>query len=393
MCSKARISLGAVGALLALMTGLSAWALPARAIQDATTSYPYNFSKIAWAGSAAVIAATDSHGDLYYFWEPSGTTTWHKQLVAAGGNGARYTQPSITGTGQLVAIAAIDSGGDLVYFAKQPASTTWARQTVATAASAGGYAYEDPSITVGSTGIVLIGVDNSLGELLSFTFAPGQTKWREAHVAYGIFSAPSVATAFQEQGAPWIAFITAASGGTLYIWFQDLGGLGWDGPQILASPGPAGSYRSASVAAGNGVVLVTAAETSGAVGFWSQSIGASTWSQQTVAAGSGHVSYASPAIAVTPTMGVGLRVHSYDVITATDQSGNLDFWWEVTGGTVWTPERVAAAGVPASYATPGISVSPAAVIITAINRKPGNVLYWDQPYGTTPWHEQLVAKG
>ena len=41
---------------------------------------------------------------------------------------------------------------------------------------------------------------------------------------------------------------------------------------------------------------------------------------------------------------------SYDVVIATDQAGNLDYWWAPDGGTAWTPEKVAAAGTRAAYA-------------------------------------------
>jgi hypothetical protein len=47
----------------------------------------------------------------------------------------------------------------------------------------------------------------------------------------------------------------------------------------------------------------------------------------------------------------------------------------------------------ALYATPGITVTSSSAVITAINAKPGNVMYWYQPFGASPWTQQLVAKG
>ena len=92
--------------VLTLLLGLGAWLAPAAQASQrpaartaAAATYPYNFSRIAWTGSDEVIAATDKHGDLYYFWQSSGTTTWHKQLAAAGSSALAYSKPSITATG------------------------------------------------------------------------------------------------------------------------------------------------------------------------------------------------------------------------------------------------------------------------------------------------------
>jgi hypothetical protein len=57
------------------------------------TTYPYTFSRIARAGSHKVIAGTDSHGDLYYFWQASGSATWHKQLLAGATSTLSYSKP------------------------------------------------------------------------------------------------------------------------------------------------------------------------------------------------------------------------------------------------------------------------------------------------------------
>jgi hypothetical protein len=33
------------------------------------------------------------------------------------------------------------------------------------------------------------------------------------------------------------------------------------------------------------------------------------------------------------------------------------------------------------------------VVITAINTKPGNAMYWSQAFANTPWHKEVVATG
>jgi hypothetical protein len=128
--------------VLALLLGLGAWLAPAAQASPrpapAATTYPYKFSRIAWTGSDEVIAATDSHGDLYYFWQAAGTTTWHKQLVASGTNTLVYSKPSITAAGTTVYIAAVDTAGDLYYFTKT-GTAKWHGLLLSTAGSPGKY--------------------------------------------------------------------------------------------------------------------------------------------------------------------------------------------------------------------------------------------------------------
>jgi hypothetical protein len=136
--------------------------------------------------------------------------------------------------------------------------------------------------------------------------------------------------------------------------------------------------------------MLTAATTAGAIDAWSQSIGSSGWTEQTVAvAGSAH--YAHPVIAWTGPVNDGPS--SFFVITATSQTGKLAYWWLEAGAPPWTPGTVAPASKHAAYAGPAISVTGKSVIVTAINTKPGDVYFWYQPYNTNPWLKELVATG
>jgi hypothetical protein len=64
-----------------------------------------------------------------------------------------------------------------------------------------------------------------------------------------------------------------------------------------------------------------------------------------------------------------------------------------TFGNDHDPETVATKGKQAFYANPGFSVTSSSVVITAINTKPGDVIYWHQAFGTKPWPKQVVATG
>jgi hypothetical protein len=373
----ARIAAG----LCTLGIGLTLWAVAPAAQAAPAATYKYTLSKIAFTGSRIAIAATDSHGDLYYFSQKVGTSTWHKQLVASGGHGKAYSKPSIAWTGSTVMIATLDASGDVVAFGKQ--SSTWKRKVVAKAA---GHRYQAPSIAAVSGGAVLITAGQP-GQLSSFELASPGGSWTQQTVGFGNFGSPSIITAYDSLASEYLALITATSGGSLYFWWQFVGTPTW-AQETVATAGPGGSYASPSLAASTKELEITAATSAGAVDTWSQPIGGTGWAEQTVATGSS-TQYSHPVITWTgPVSAV-----SYFVISATSHTGKLAYWWQQVGFTSWNPETVAPAGKHAAYASPAISVTSKSVVITAINTKPGSVYFWYQRFNTNPWHKQLVAAG
>jgi hypothetical protein len=390
MNTSSRAKMLGTGALT-LLLGLGPWLAPAAqasqrpAARPATTTYPYNFSRIAWTGSDEVIAGTDSHGDLYYFWQASGSASWHKQLVAGATSKLSYSKPSITAAGATVYIAAVGGAGDLYYFTKT-GTTKWRQFLLSTPGSG---KYQAPSITAGGDGSVLISVGNTVGELVNFTLAPDSTSWTEQTVASGLFGPSSVSTVFDSLDSEYLGLITASSGGTLYFWYEFLAAPGWN-QETVASPGTGGSYTGGSVAASPADIVIAAATTAGTVDAFTQTIGGSGWTGQTVSTTGGP--YASPQVAWTGD--VNGTSDSYDVITAASKAGALHYWWTPDGATTaWNPETVAAHGTQAGYANPGISVTSSSVVITAINTKPGDVVYWSQAFGENPWSKEVVATG
>jgi hypothetical protein len=411
-----RVFRSAAAGLCALGLGLTIWAGPAaqaarrpvaarpaghaesaaqaaRAAQTAQTAlavtYKYTLSRIAFTGSRLAIAATDSRGDLYYFWQKASTTKWHKQLVASASRKQSYSKPSIAWTGSAVVIAVLDKAGDLITYAQHVNKTTWKRQQVA---KASGSKFQSPSIAAGAGGAVLISAGVA-GKLLSYELAPGGHTWTPLTASYGNFGPSSIIICYDNLISNYLALITATSGGTLYFWWERLDIPGWH-QETVATPGPSGSYSGGSLAASNAAsfnkIVITAATSNGAVDAWTQSIGGTGWSEQTVATtGSNH--YSHPVIAWTG-LSVAFPV-SYFVITSASQKGKLAFWWAAASGSTWTPETVASAGKHAAYASPAISVTGKSTIITAINTKHGDVDFWYQLYTTTPWHKQLVASG
>jgi hypothetical protein len=386
-----RLLRGAAVSVAALLLGVLAGAVPAaRASQRPAgrlaTIYPYKFSRIAWTGSEAVITAADSHGDLYHFRQASGSTTWHRQLVAGATSHRAYSKPSpIAELNGTLYFAAVDGAGDPYSFSKT-GTGKWSQVLLAGGGSA---RYQAPSATAGDEG-VLISASNTGGDLVSFThFVYGGTTWTEQTVASGLFGPSSVTTVYDSKDSQYLGLLTASSGGTLYFWYEFLVAPGWH-QQTVASPGTAGTYTGGSVTASKTDIVIAAATTTGAVDAFTQPIGGTSWTGETVSSTGG--SYTSPQTAWTgPVKGTS---SSYDVITAASRAGALHYWWVADGSSLaWNPETVAANSKTAVYADPGIAITSSSVVITAINTKPGNVMYWSQAFGTNPWNKHVVATG
>jgi hypothetical protein len=143
-------------------------------------------------------------------------------------------------------------------------------------------------------------------------------------------------------------------------------------------------FRSrASIAWTGTSVVITATDSSGNLDYWWEASGTGTWHEQQVAAASTTLTYQNPSIAWT-----GTSV----VITATDSSGNLDYWWQASGTGVWNQQQVAAASTTLTYQNPSIAWTGTSEVITATDSS-GNLDYWWQASGTAPWNEQQVAVG
>jgi hypothetical protein len=409
--ASARKLRGAAGGLLALTIGVMAGTAPvasARTVRAASAAslartagpgrasstqhvaaprYKYSWSSIAWTGSHAVVAATDAHGDLYYFWLAG--TTWHSQRVARGKRGVAYSKPAIAWTGHTVAIVALSESGGLVYFARHTSNSGWSSRLLSQVAH---HRYGAPSVTAIPGGGVLASASNSAGELMSFELAPGKARWTITRASAGTFGMPSVAVAYDSMTLTYLGLITATSSSTLYFWWEPLGSTesSWS-RETIASLAPGSSFNGASIAATAGSVLVTAAATSGEVNVWSDEIGSPAWSSPQTVVAAGGIRYSHPEIAWTGPVSAGSD--SYDVVTATSQHGELDYWWAPDGVNGWTREVIAASGRQIGYANPGLAITATSVIITAVNSKPGDVWYWDQPFTTTGWQRLRVATG
>jgi hypothetical protein len=362
----------------------STTATAAQASAKART-YKYSQSKVTFGGSRIQIAATDSHGDLYEFWQASGSKKWHKDLVAGATRLVSYGSPAIVWTKHALVIAAVNSKGSLETFTEKAGASRWVPEVVLT-----GNTYQSPAMTVAANGALLISVSDKQGGLYVVEYPTGPYGSVIGNeVAAGIFGASSIVTCEEPGDSGELALITATEAGTVYFWWQHLGVSPWDA-ETIASAGAPATWSGASVAASTTDVIVTAATTIGSIYAWTQTIGDTGWTESTVSA-LGRGTYSRPQIAWTGAVSGG--AFTSDVITAVNQSGKLSYWWSYDGDGQWHAEKIAGNSRKAAYSRPAISVTGKNVVVTAINTKSGDLEYWYQKFLTNPWHNQLVAKG
>jgi hypothetical protein len=385
--TSARMLRGIVGGALTLTLGLAAISAPAAWAKPAKHPVTYKFtaSKLAWTGSGTVIAATDAHGDLYYFSQSSGSTTWHEQVVAKARNGLSFSKPAIAWTGSSVFIAAVNQHGDLVYFVHTDG--TWRYHLVPQADVDGLPPWQAPSVASVPGGGVLLSDGNDRGAaglLAAWVVSPSGINWTARPVDFGNFGASS-ASAYSEESSGPVGQIMATVGGTIYFCQRAIySSVGW----YCETIGSVGSFGSGAVTATDSDIVVTAPVTTGGLDSWYEPVGGSVWTEQTV---SSHPA-ADPAIAWFEQLGLHYHVNTYDLIAASGRGGQLDFWWQVDSGN-WDPETIARASKQAAYGSPSMTVTGASVIVTATNTKNGSLVFWSQAFGATPWRMELVAKG
>ena len=156
---------------------------------------PFTYSAVDWTGSTTIVAAIDNAGDLYYWWEPDGSSTFNQELVATGLDvtGA----PAIGWTGNTVIIAA-SIGTQVDYWYQYAGTQPWHEQRVATAAA--GTSWGPAAIGWTGSSVIIAAVDNDAstagGELYYWYEPVGSGTWNQQQVAtgvqYGTTCSPSI---------------------------------------------------------------------------------------------------------------------------------------------------------------------------------------------------------
>src|SRR5580658_3367723 len=305
---------------------------------------------------------------------------------------APFTNSTVAWTGHTAVVAAVNNAGNLDYYYQQDGSTTWNQEVVAKCC----YSNSTPSIAqTGSK--VIITADHALAggsgapTVLDYWYSDGGTgAWHEEQVATGVGyngpGRPSVGWT----GSAVIITDTDAHGNVDY-WYQDAGTRPWHQQRVApaGSLGTGGSgFWSFPVISWTGsTVIIGATNEDGDLDYWYQDAGTRPWHQQQVA-GSGSVDIFGPAIAWT-----GSSV----VLAGMTENGSLNFWVQAAGTRPWHHEHVATLSQAGERFPPSMAAAGHLVVITdsdgSIHPVGGNLDYWWKQVGTTDWHQQQVAAG
>ena len=140
-------------------------------------------------------------------------------------------------------------------------------------------------------------------------------------------------------------------------------------------------------------VVIAATDENGDLDYWyqDQDAGTTPWHQQQVATDFAVVPYGAPAIAWT-----GSSV----VLAGVTENGSLNFWVQEAGTRPWHHEHVATLSqAGGEFIPPSMAAAGDSVVITDSDASDpgfysgGNLDYWWKRVGTTDWHQQQVAAG
>ena len=361
---------------------------------------PFTLSAVAWTGHTAVVAAVNLAGNLDYYYQEAGSTTWNQEVVAKCCYNVYQdanSVPSIAQTGSTVSIADSGAGGKVDYYyeydgiclIRSQCPPGWHKQVVATAP--GGTAY-GPATISGTDNTVIIAAANGVGGpgapiVLDYWWErDGTSAWHEEQVATGVGAFPSIGWT----GSTVIITDTDAHGNLDY-WYQYAGTRPWHQQQVALAGGSGGDWSYPVISWTGSAVIIAATDENGDLEYWYQDAGTTDWHPQQVATDFAVVPGGAPAIAWT-----GSSV----VLASVSENGSLNLWVQEAGTRPWHHEHVATLGqAGGGFFPPSMAAAGDHVVITdsddsdaGINPG-GNLDYWWKRVGTTDWHQQQVAAG
>lgn len=373
--------------LAGLLTGTLGLATPAaqgapagpRAQIVGQRNQPYG--TLAWTGKVAVITESGTNGDLYYWWNSGGDTSWHREVVDKASNGIQFSDPALAWTGTYdtsnpaVVITATGSNGDLYYWWQKAGTTLWHKQLVA----AGDYA--NPSVAATSTSVVIAATSLKTSNLYYWYQTFQTTPWHQQVVSHSQFLSASIGWTGSNVAIAAVNAAPREQVGNIDYWWNPGGNTSWHQQTVAAATGTT-SYSTPSLAVTTHAVIIAATDQGFNVYYWYQWLGTSTWHRQKVAHSS--VGFSNPSVA---------WADNTTFITVPGVVGGLNVYYQPYGTTPWTGQTVASAG-EFYFQGGSITGTGGATVIAAIENpsgNPGNVEYFSQMFGTTPWHEQTVA--
>ena len=146
---------------------------------------------------------------------------------------------------------------------------------------------------------------------------------------------------------------------------QQPGASGWT-KQLVADISPEGEpFEGASIAATSNSTEIVAQDVTGGIYFYQQIDGGSNWQVGKLVGTVPDPEFAQTDPQITWT-GVPGHTGTNSVITTTDGSGNILFWYQTSSGGWAGPQTVAAGSSAGPYSDAGITATDQGIVIVAV---------------------------
>ena len=414
LAGSAAAALALAAALLATAPAAGAASL-GRAVSPGAASLPPagagvqdNITPVAWNGTDLVTAQIVPDDDLLAWEQVPGASSWQQETVAtpASIGGADLGYPSITATASAVQVVSEDTSGNIWFFQQADGTTTWSAPqfvgTVTPDAPDGGTA---PAIAwtgvPGHTGTnsVITVEDNGA---VRFWFQNGRGGWTEETVASGGYYYPVVTAT--DRG---IVIVALGPGGALHSFYQPYGGSGWNSYGTVGVK--SGQWFGGLSVTWDGVnVDVVASFNDGATGgqdgmlpdklvFLWKSDSSRYWSDEDISGPSS----AQPLVGWTPDIAfTGFNLVIDALQAPSGGTFRLDFWWQGSTFTNFTFEQVATAADPSEFdevtlaSTRDATSSGEIAIVSAFTTNTWattGLADWTQPTGAKGWTRHTIT--
>jgi hypothetical protein len=299
---------------------------------------------------AAVFLTGSYRGTLYYFWQASGSTVWHRQQVSAKAAAAPLVPPSIAAqrinpgaAANTVIVAQNATGTGSTYYWQQIGTGPWHAEAIPTVNGTA----TAPYVTVDSQNTSVVGFATPKG----FGFdrqAYGAATWETVQEVYPGSARQGVEAADESDGRIVVSATTPVSGQLNFYWNTTGKVSGWHGQNL---PWQADDQSAMAVNSTEHNVTIAAYDPSFSSGecisTYTQDDGSSAWHRQAYIACPGWGGNADVAMAAQSSGGL--------VMTSIDSSDVVDFYAEAPGGSTWSQTRITGISFPMD--TPAIAAN------------------------------------
>jgi hypothetical protein len=353
------LALASAGALV--LTAVAAVAPGGPAAQAVSYGQPV----ITVADGNSVIAVQGSDNALLFYWNEFGTSTWHREVVAAAGS--TFSTPSIVQDGNSVVIAAQGVNNSLDFYWQANGASSWHPEVVAGPRTT----FSAPSIAQDGNSAV-ISAEGPSNSLRFYWAANGSSAWTPEVVAGTgtTFSDPSLAV-----NGKSVNIAAQGPGNSLRFYWAANGSSAWT-PELVAGAGT--TYSAPDLVAQGGGVDIAAWNnaTSMEMFYWALN-GTSTWHPEVT---NGGVSKGTTVMTALPGNPGGVIIVGRTFFSALETTININ------GSGTWQQASFSLNGGAGSE--PSVTDNAGSVNIAVTDYNRNLYFYWQD--GSGQFNQEVV---